>query len=188
MILDLIWKTFLCVLKLEYCTFVRQPIVDFFVDKHRWVLAAYCVCGLGCVSYLKSFLCVLLFTYNVCWSHSEEAAKVRFTAANNSFTQDFVKKMEDRKFHWYSQFITNAYNAKCGHQITHISKFNQWKLKYSLHEFYSFYAERKNQHNFMTQLYHYWRNSQFNISKATPLPCLDKVIFFSGLKVFSDHL
>ena len=45
----------LCVLTLEYCTFVWQPIVDFFVDKHLWVLAAYCVCGLGCVSYLKSF-------------------------------------------------------------------------------------------------------------------------------------
>ena len=48
---------------------------------------------------LRVFLCVLLFTYNVCWSHSEEAAKVRFTGANNSFHQDFVKKKDDKKFH-----------------------------------------------------------------------------------------
>ena len=88
----------LCVLTLEYCTFVWQPIVDFL-----WININGClqhtVCAVSDASIiLRVFLCVLLFTHNVCWSHSEEAAKVRFTGANNSFHQDLSKRRRIENF------------------------------------------------------------------------------------------
>ena len=70
----------------------------FFVN-HQWVLATYCVCGLGCVSYLMSFLvcaslhiqCVLVSLRRGCQS--------KIHTSQQFLPPRFVKKKEDRKFH-----------------------------------------------------------------------------------------